>query len=87
MITYCGITHETCFSQNVFGTHLCTSSLIPSSNNMKLKYISKYIEEKVKLASNQPQSSLVDNSSARFDEILKRISDLEERKYSIMTYT
>lgn len=43
---------------------------------------SKYIEEKVKLASNQPQSSLVDNSSARFDEILKRISDLEERKYS-----
>ena len=46
MITYCGITLETCFSQNVFGTHLCTSSLIPSSNNMKLKYISKYIEEK-----------------------------------------
>ena len=48
MITYCGITLETCFSQNVFGTHLCTSSLIPSSNNMKLKYISKYIEDKNK---------------------------------------
>jgi len=43
---------------------------------------SKYIEEKVKLASNQPQTSLVDNSSVRFDEILKRISDLEEKKNS-----
>ena len=43
---------------------------------------SKYIEEKVKLASNQPQTTLIDNSSVRFDEVLKRISDLENPKYS-----
>lgn len=42
---------------------------------------SKYIEEKVKLASSQPQTNIKDNSSVRFDDILKRISDLEEKKY------
>ena len=43
---------------------------------------SKYIEEKVKLASSQPQTYTIENSSVRFDDILKRISDLEENKYS-----
>ena len=43
---------------------------------------SKYIEEKVKLASSQPQTYIKENSSVRYDEILKRISDLEGKKYS-----
>ena len=39
---------------------------------------SNYIDEKVKLASNQPRTAIIDNSSERFEELLKRIINLEE---------
>ena len=48
---------------------------------------SNYIDEKVKLASNQPQAAIIDNSSERFEELLKRIINLEElnKHYNYIT--